>query len=143
MADRRVHEPGAARHAHADAATSLSTPPAMTISSAPCAILAAPRLTASRPEAQKRLICMPGGLGRSQPRRRRRAGMTAPASPTGSTQPIDHVVDQLGIEAVAVAHGVVDASSFLNLRGAKAPTAGTSCSDSVLLAAPRGVRTAS
>ncbi len=37
-----------------------STPPAMTMSSAPWAIFAAPRLTASRPEAQKRLICMPG-----------------------------------------------------------------------------------
>ena len=39
-----------------------STPPAMTISSAPCAILAAPKLMASRPEAQKREICMPGAL---------------------------------------------------------------------------------
>jgi hypothetical protein len=37
-----------------------STPPAMTMSSAPWAILAVPRLTASRPEAQKRLICIPG-----------------------------------------------------------------------------------
>ena len=39
-----------------------STPPAITISSAPCAILAAPKLMASRPEAQKREICMPGAL---------------------------------------------------------------------------------
>ena len=39
-----------------------STPPAMTISSAPWAILAAPRLMASRPEAQKREICMPGAF---------------------------------------------------------------------------------
>lgn len=37
-----------------------STPPAITMSSAPCAIFAAPKLTASRPEAQKREICMPG-----------------------------------------------------------------------------------
>ncbi|MCY1309311.1 hypothetical protein D9M70_593950 [compost metagenome] len=38
----------------------LSTPPAITMSSAPWAILAAPKLMASRPEAQKREICMPG-----------------------------------------------------------------------------------
>jgi hypothetical protein len=42
----------------------LSTPPAMTISSAPWAIFAAPRFTASRPEAQKRDSWMPGRLGR-------------------------------------------------------------------------------
>ncbi len=39
-----------------------STPPAITMSSAPWTILAAPRLMASRPEAQKREIWMPGAL---------------------------------------------------------------------------------
>jgi hypothetical protein len=39
-----------------------STPPEMTMSSAPCAIFAAPRLIASRPDAQKRESCMPGAF---------------------------------------------------------------------------------
>ncbi|MNY43329.1 hypothetical protein D3C86_1782800 [compost metagenome] len=40
----------------------LSTPPAMTISSDPALTLPAAKLMASRPEAQKREICMPGAL---------------------------------------------------------------------------------
>ena len=66
----------------------LSTPPHTTRSSQPLAIFCAPMLTASRPEAQKRLICTP--LTRtSQPALSKAVfGNTEPCSPTGLTQPM-------------------------------------------------------
>ena len=66
----------------------LSTPPATTMSSQPLATFCAARFTASRPDAQKRLICMPATL-KSQPAFSAAVfAITEPCSPTGETTPI-------------------------------------------------------
>ena len=79
-----------------------STPPPIVISCWPDMISAAAKFTASRPEAQKRLICTPGTLVAEPGHERRRARDVA----AGLADRIDaaqhHVVDQRGVELVAV-----------------------------------------
>ena len=76
----------------------LSTPPATTRSSQPLATFCAARLTASRPEAQKRLICMPA-TRKSQPAFSAAVlAITEPCSPIGETTPITTSSSCGGIE---------------------------------------------
>ena len=79
-----------------------STPPPIVISCWPDMISAAAKFTASRPEAQKRLIWMPGTPSPKPATSAAARAMSPPASPTGSTQPKHHVVDHARIEIVAV-----------------------------------------
>ena len=66
----------------------LSTPPATTRSSQPERTFCAARLTASRPEAQKRLTCTPE-VRKSQPALSAATlGSTEPCSATGETMPM-------------------------------------------------------
>src|SRR5678815_1115054 len=66
----------------------LSTPPATTRSSQPLATFCAAMLTASSPDAQKRLICIPATL-KSQPALSAAVlAITEPCSPTGETTPM-------------------------------------------------------
>ncbi|MNY63399.1 hypothetical protein D3C86_2003500 [compost metagenome] len=64
-----------------------STPPTTTRSSKPERTFIAPRFTASRPEAQKRLSCMPETLTSQSATMAAVLAMSAPWSPTGVTQP--------------------------------------------------------
>src|SRR5471032_1388961 len=64
-----------------------STPPTTTRSSKPERTFIAPRFTASRPEAQKRLICTPATLMSQSATSAAVLAMSAPWSPTGVTQP--------------------------------------------------------
>ncbi len=64
-----------------------STPPTSTRSSKPERTFMAPRLTASRPEAQKRLICTPATCSSQSATSAAVLAMSAPWSPTGVTQP--------------------------------------------------------
>ena len=64
-----------------------STPPATTMSSMPDMILAAARLTASRPEAQKRDRVTPATVSDQPASSTAVRAMSAPCSPTGVTQP--------------------------------------------------------
>ena len=82
-----------------------STPPPMVMSCWPDITSAAAKFTASRPEAQKRLIWMPGTLSPKPATSAAARAMSPPASPTGSTQPMHHVVDLRGVELVAVPDG--------------------------------------
>ncbi len=65
----------------------LSTPPAKTRSSKPEATFCAAMFTASRPEAQKRLICTPATVSGRPALIAAVLAMSAPWSPTGVTQP--------------------------------------------------------
>ena len=60
--ERRIDRPGAARRRRSRRGSSTSTPPPIVRSCWPAITCAAAKLTASRPEAQKRLICTPGTL---------------------------------------------------------------------------------
>ncbi len=66
----------------------LSTPPATTMSSQPLATFCAAMFTASRPEAQKRLICMPATFTSQPAFSAAVLAITEPCSPTGETTPI-------------------------------------------------------
>ena len=113
----------------------LSTPPPIGLAAGPTSTCAAAMFTASRPEAQKRLTCTPatrlGVAGASTAVR----AMSAPCSPTGDDAAQDDVVDQRGVEIVAVAQRLQ--------RGAARRTGVTSCSEPSFRPLPRGVRTAS
>ena len=64
-----------------------SAPPPMVSSCWPLMIWAAAKFTASRPEAQKRLIWTPGTDSPSPAFSAAKRAMSEPASPTGSTTP--------------------------------------------------------
>lgn len=64
-----------------------STPPARTRSSQPERTLAAARLTASRPEAQKRFSCTPATVSGNPAAIAAIRAMSEPWSPTGPTTP--------------------------------------------------------
>ena len=66
----------------------LSTPPATTMSSQPLATFCAAMFTASRPEAQKRLICMPATFTSQPALSAAVLAITEPCSPTGETTPM-------------------------------------------------------
>ena len=80
-----------------------STPPPMVMSCWPDMTWAAAKFTASRPEAQKRLICTPGTLSPKPATSAEARAMSPPASPTGSTQPSTTSSTSSGVELVAVA----------------------------------------
>ena len=110
-----------------------STPPPMVMSCWPDMISAAAKFTASRPEAQKRLIWMPGTPSPKPATSAAARAMSPPASPTGSTQP-------------STTSSICAGSSLL--RSLIAPSACaarlsavTSCSAPSALPRPRGVRT--
>ncbi len=112
-----------------------STPPPIAISFMPLITWAAAKLTASRPDAQKRLICTPGTSLPKPAFSAAARAMSPPASPTGSTQPSTTSSIRIGARWLRswIAFSVVTARS----------TAGTSCSEPSGLPRPRGVRTAS
>ncbi len=113
----------------------LSTPPATTRSSQPERTFCAARLTASRPEAQKRLICTPAQR-QSQPAfSAATLAMTEPCSPIGATTPIT----TSSTAAVSKPWRLRKASSV----PASKSTGLTSCRLPSFLPLPRGVRTAS
>ena len=80
-----------------------STPPAMTRSSQPEATFWAAMLTASRPEAQKRLSCTPATVLGRPALIAAVLAMSAPWSPTGETQPSTTSSTPLG-SRLLVAH---------------------------------------
>src|SRR3954468_9209162 len=73
-----------------------STPPAKTRSSQPEATFCAAMLTASRPEAQKRLTCTPATVSGRPALMAAVLAMSAPWSPTGDTQPSTTSSTRLG-----------------------------------------------
>ena len=74
----------------------------MTRSSQPLATFCAARFTASSPDAQKRLICMPA-TRKSQPAFSTAVlAITEPCSPIGETHAHDHVVERGRIEVQAL-----------------------------------------
>ena len=92
-------------------------------------------LTASKPEAQKRLICTPE-TRKSQPALSKAVlGKTEPCSPTGDTQPITTSSTSAGSKSWR-------ACSWLSNPPSKS-TGLTSCKLPSFLPLPRGVRTAS
>ena len=64
-----------------------STPPPIANSASPLATFPAARFTASRPEEQNRLICIPATVSAYPATITAVRAITAPCSPTGSTQP--------------------------------------------------------
>ena len=113
----------------------LSTPPATTKSSQPLATFCAAMFTASRPEAQKRLICTPD-TRKSQPALSKAVlGKTEPCSPTGDTQPITTSSTSAGSKSWR-------ACSWFSNPPSKS-TGLTLCKLPSFLPLPRGVRTAS
>ena len=79
-----------------------STPPPIVMSCWPDITSAAAKFTASRPEAQKRLICMPGTLLPKPAIDGGGAGDVAARLADRIDAAEHHVVDQLRIELVAV-----------------------------------------
>ena len=81
-----------------------STPPPIAMSCWPDITCAAAKFTASRPEAQKRLICTPGTPLPKPATERRHAGNVAARFADRIDATEDHVVDQRGVETVALLH---------------------------------------
>src|SRR5689334_14498092 len=113
----------------------VSTPPPMARSFWPEITSAAARFTASRPEAQKRLICTPGTFSPRPAWSAAARAMSPPASPTGSTQPrITSSTAFWGSEL----RSATERSAWL-----ASARAVTSCRAPSGLPRPRGVRTVS
>ena len=113
-----------------------STPPAQTRSSKPDRTFMAAVFTASRPEAQKRLSCMPETVSGRPAASAAVLAMSAPCSPTGVTQPSTTSSTRSG------------SRSGLRLRTSSISwttrsTGLTECSAPVFLPLPRTVRMAS
>ena len=113
----------------------LSTPPATTRSSQPLRTFCAAMLTASRPEAQKRLSCTPAHCQSQPALSAATLAITEPCSPMGETTPI-------------TTSSTVAVSKSLRVRSASRVPASrstglTSCRLPSFLPLPRGVRTAS
>ena len=113
----------------------LSTPPATTRSSQPLATFCAAMFTASRPEAQKRLICMPATLTSQPALSAAVLAITEPCSPTGETTPMTTSSSAAGSKPWRCCS--------LTSRPASRSTGLTSCRLPSFLPLPRGVRTAS
>ena len=79
-----------------------SAPPPITSSCWPLMICAAAKFTASRPEAQKRLICTPGTFSPSPALIAAKRAMSLPASPTGSTTPSTTSSTMSSVDIVAL-----------------------------------------
>ena len=112
-----------------------STPPPIVMSCWPDMTSAAAKFTASRPEAQKRLIWMPGTSLPKPAMIAATRAMSPPASPTGSTQPSTTSSTSTGSSSL---RSLIAASAWLARLSAV-----TSCSEPSALPRPRGVRTAS
>ena len=113
----------------------LSTPPATTKSSQPEATFCAAMLTASKPEAQNRLICTPEAV-KSQPAIRAASlGSTPPCSPMGETIPIT-------TSSTAAVSKPLRCCNF-DSNPANKCAGCTSCKLPSFLPLPRGVRMAS
>ena len=82
-----------------------STPPPIAISCWPDMTCAEAKFTASRPEAQKRLICTPGTPSPKPATSAAARAMSPPASPTGSTQPITTSSISAGSSLLRSLHG--------------------------------------
>ena len=80
-----------------------STPPPIVMSCWPDITCAAAKLTLSRPEAQKRLICTPGTLSPKPAASAPMRAMSPPASPTAIDAAHHDIVDLAGVEVVALA----------------------------------------
>ena len=104
--DAGIDRPGAAGGAHADAATWIRRRRRWRCPSCPAMTCAAARFTASRPEAQKRLICTPGTSLPKPALSTAARAMSPPASPTGSTQPSTTSSTSMRVEVVALADRV-------------------------------------
>ncbi|MNF57522.1 hypothetical protein D3C84_390540 [compost metagenome] len=112
-----------------------STPPTTTRSSKPERTFIAPRFTASRPDAQNRLICTPATLTSQSATSAAVLAMSAPWSPTGVTQPSTMSSTWLVSSCVRCCKAPSrPATRFTGLTPCKAPSA---------LPRPRGVRIAS
>ncbi|MHC2343447.1 hypothetical protein ACVMIL_004613 [Bradyrhizobium barranii subsp. barranii] len=110
-----------------------SAPPPMTSSCWPLITWAAAKFTASRPEAQKRLICTPGTASPRPALSAAKRAMSLPASPTGSTTPsTTSSTESSGrlLRSFSAFSGTVASASAV-----------TSCSAPSALPRPRGVRT--
>ena len=104
----------------------LSTPPPTTSCCVPDMTPMAAKLTACRPEPQKRLSVTPvTSTGQPAASTALRA-MLAPCSPAWETQPIDDVVDVAGVDAGALRRGgsSVCASSSCGMDAAERALAG-------------------
>src|SRR3954447_1071030 len=113
-----------------------STPPARTRSSHPEATFCAATLTASRPDAQKRLSCTPATVSGSPALIAAVLAMSAPWSPTGVTQPRTTSSTRLGSSRSW-------RPSISCMRPTTRSTGLVPCSEPLLLPLPRGVRIAS
>src|SRR4051794_6861099 len=113
-----------------------STPPAKTRSSHPDATFCAATLTASRPEAQKRLSWTPATVSGSPALIAAVLAMSAPWSPTGETQPSTTSSTRFGSSRSL-------RTSISCIRPTTRSTGLTACSEPLLLPLPRGVRMAS
>jgi hypothetical protein len=110
-----------------------SAPPPITSSCWPLMIWAAAKFTASRPEAQKRLIWTPGTVSPSPAFMAAKRAMSEPASPTGSTTP------RMTSSTTSCFKLLRSFSAFSGT--VASATAVTSCSAPSALPRPRGVRT--
>ena len=110
-----------------------STPPPIAMSFMPDITCAAARFTASRPEAQNRLIWMPGTSFAYPAARTAARAMSPPASPTGSTQPSTTSSTSAGSRPLRSR----TASSVWRASDREV----TSCREPSALPLPRGVRT--
>src|SRR3954469_4257520 len=113
-----------------------STPPAKTRSSQPEATFWAAMLTASRPEAQKRLSCTPATVSGRPALIAAVLAMSAPWSPTGDTQPRTTSSTRLGSMRSL-------RTSISCMRPTTRSTGLVPCSEPLCLPLPRGVRMAS
>ncbi len=113
-----------------------STPPANTRSSQPDATFWAAMLTASRPDAQKRLSCTPATVSGRPALIAAVLAMSAPWSPTGVTQPSTTSSTRAG-------SSVSLRTSISCMRPTTRSTGLVVCSDPLCLPLPRGVRIAS
>src|SRR3712207_6711759 len=113
-----------------------STPPANTRSSQPDATFWAAMLTASSPEAQKRLSCTPATVFGRPALIAAVLAMSAPWSPTGETQPSTTSSTRFGSRFSLRA-------SVSCIRPTTRSTGLVVCSEPLLLPLPRGVRMAS
>ena len=113
-----------------------STPPAMTKSSKPERTFMAAKLTASKPDAQKRLICTPATVSAKPAAKAAVLAISAPWSPTGVTQP-----NTTSSAKCLIAWPLRSAKAFIK------PTTKSMglmvCKEPSFLPLPRGVRTAS
>ncbi|SST09473.1 Uncharacterised protein [Acinetobacter baumannii] len=112
-----------------------STPPTRTRSSKPERTFIAPRFTASRPEAQKRLICTPATCSSQSATSAAVLAISAPWSPTGVTQP--STISSTWAVSRSLRRWTARNSPAIRFTGL------TLCSAPSFLPLPRGVRTAS